>query len=47
MCCTTLSENNILNLLILSRSAEAGSNRGAEEVHRETSVPHPDAGDHT
>lgn len=27
--------------------AEAGPNRGAEEVHREASVPHPDAGDHT
>lgn len=25
---------------------EAGPDRGAEEVHRETPVPHPDAGDH-
>lgn len=32
--------------LILSR-AEAGPNRGAEEVHREAPVPHQDAGDHS
>lgn len=35
-----------VNPLFLSR-AEAGPNRGAEEVHREAPVPHQDAGDHT
>lgn len=27
--------------------AEAGPDRGAEEVHREAPVPHPDVGDHS
>lgn len=45
--CYYILEGEICSLtpLIVSR-AEAGPNRGAEEVHRQAPVPHQDAGDH-